>query len=202
MSLKDKNGYTAAEHAGMGKTARSVADGTLCKIWPLPCLRQLSYIVYRLSFSSLSCSHKSLSTHLSRWSSQPSLHLYFLPRFWWTFNLLLPGLFLLLGMLLFSHVHQPVGFVSAVFAVGGFMWSLSGHRLSHDCRWPNPALFGSLLSGMVYTGVCYFLAVLPNILLCPALCLIFDTCILLAFSIGSTPKNLFFMCGRFLLLLV
>ena len=139
--------------------------------------------------SSLSCSHKALSTHLSRWSSQPSLHLHFLPRFWWTFNLLLPGLFLLLGMLLFSHVHQPVGFVSALFAVGGFMWSLGGHRLSHDCRWPNPALFGSLLSGMVYTGVCYFLAVLPNILLCPPLCLIFDTCILLKVTIalvGST----------------
>ena len=109
--------------------------------------------------------HKSLSTRLSRWSCRPSLHLHFLPRVWWTVGLLLPGTFLLLGMLFFSHAHQPLGFVLALFAVGGFFWSLSGHRLSHDCRWPNPALFGALLSGMIHTGVCYFVTVLPNILL-------------------------------------
>ena len=116
--------------------------------------------------------HRSLATRLERWSAHPSLHLHLFPRVGWTLSLLLPGSFLLLGMTLFSQVHQPVGFVLAVFAVGGFFWSLTGHRLSHDSRWPNPALFGALLSGIAHTTVCYFSAVLPNILppLCTCMC--------------------------------
>jgi palmitoyltransferase len=66
-------------------------------------------------------------------------------------------------MVFFAQVHQPLGVLLALFAVGGFFWSLSGHRISHDCRWPNPALFGALFSGIVLTAVCYFAAVLPRI---------------------------------------
>ena len=108
--------------------------------------------------------HHYLASHLRRWSSYPSFHLSFLPRASWFISLILPGFFLLLAMIFFSNVHQPLGFVFAVFAVGGFFWSLTGHRISHDCRWPNPALFGALLSGVTHTTVCYFAVVLPNIL--------------------------------------
>jgi hypothetical protein len=129
VGMKDKNGYTASDHAGMGKTSR----------------------------------HKALSSKLSSWSASPHLHLHLLPRFSWLLSFLLPGTFLLLGIVLFAQVYQPLGLVLGILAAGGFFWSLNGHRLSHDCRWPNPALFGALISGMIHTSVCYFAALLPRI---------------------------------------
>ena len=46
----------------------------------------------------------------------------------------------------------------------GFFWPSSPHRLPHDSKWPNPALFGALISGLIHTSVCYFTTVFPHIL--------------------------------------
>ena len=142
--------------------------------------------------STLYYRHKTLSTSLSRWSSHPSLHLRILPHVWWTAALLLPGIFLLLGMLFFARVHHLFGFVLALFSVGGFFWSLSSHRLSHDCRWPSPALIGALLAGILHTAVCYIIAIFPNILpfgsFCMYVYIVTGSC-----SIGMMSFNITFL---------
>ena len=107
--------------------------------------------------------HKILAKKMRTWSGGSS---WLMPRLLWLLFLVLPGTSLLLAMLAICHLWLPVGLcVVALLVIFGFFWPFVPHRLPHDSGWPNPALFGALLSGLIHTAVCYFAVVIPHILL-------------------------------------
>ena len=106
--------------------------------------------------------HSALAKKLKHWSHS-SLHFYARLYYWLYF--FLPGLSLLLAMVAFCQLQQPIGLLVAVVCVlGGFFYPMSYHRTTHVSALPNPALYGALISGLIHTAVCYFIVVRPRIL--------------------------------------
>ena len=72
---------------------------------------------------------------------------------------------MLLALVAFTHIHQPVGLVVALtIAVLGFFLPLTLHRIPHPVGWPNPLLLGALVVGVALTCLLYLLRIFFDIL--------------------------------------
>ena len=86
---------------------------------------------------------------------------------WWSWivQLLLPGMSLAFAPTSYIYLGFPLNYISPVIIVlCGFFRSLFSHRINNTVfNWPNPALFGAMLSGYIHTGICvivYFFRIL------------------------------------------
>ena len=71
-----------------------------------------------------------------------------------------------IAILVTCHVFQPVGFMLAIIiAFLGFFLPMGRHRIPHEAGWQNPVMLGGLIMGVSNTAICYFIAILPHILI-------------------------------------
>ena len=100
--------------------------------------------------------HTALHTHTRAHTLHPPTH---------------TGVTLLLSLLAFTQLYQPVGFVVAVaIAVPGFFLPLSLHRIPHPSGWPNPLMVGGLVAGVGLTALTYLFRIFLDILTCLSIC--------------------------------
>ncbi|XP_064394106.1 uncharacterized protein LOC135341468 [Halichondria panicea] len=103
--------------------------------------------------------HRLLAKRLEKWSNSPD-YMRLVPWVWWVLFSLLGGVTLLLALVAFTHIHQPVGLVVALtIAVLGFFLPLTLHRIPHPVGWPNPLLLGALVVGVALTCLLYLLRI-------------------------------------------
>lgn len=70
--------------------------------------------------------------------------------------------------------------LGVLLAAAGFYFPVGPLRIPHDSRWKNPAMMGAMVTEMGHTALCYFMRILPHILLTVIMCV--HTCSIIAFS--------------------
>lgn len=105
--------------------------------------------------------HRDVAKLLKRANSS---YLCWSPWINWLLPFLLPGSSLLAAMLIFCHLYTPIGLPLALIIVYfGFFGPMAAHRINHDSNWPNPALLGAYITGVIHTLVCFLVVIYPRI---------------------------------------
>lgn len=74
---------------------------------------------------------------------------------------------MIIANLAFCYLDNPImALILAIVIVwAGFFLPMRQHRLPHDSGWHNPAFIGAMLTEIGHTALCYFIRILPHILL-------------------------------------